>query len=114
VAMGKEDMFMAPEIHLDLNRIYDGFVKKYLLNKKFEDYYISAMFENIKFDMDNKGARVENEAVIVATLGGIAQDAPKIKMLILDKPYWLIMKRADSQNPYFILGVKNTEIMGKI
>jgi hypothetical protein len=33
------------------------------------------------------------------------------KSLILDKPYWVVMKRTDSQNPYFILGVNNTALM---
>ncbi len=107
------DVFQSPEIHLELNRNYDGFINKRLLNKGFEDYYISVMTEKIKFDMDNKGARVENEAVIVVPLGYAGPGIQlKIKRLILDKPYWVMMKRADSANPYFILGVKNSDILG--
>jgi hypothetical protein len=70
------------------------------------------MYENIKFDMDEKGAKVENEAVVMFTFGAIL-DEIKPKNLILDKPYWLIMKRTNSQNPYFLLGVENTELMLK-
>jgi hypothetical protein len=33
------------------------------------------------------------------------------KIMMLDKPYWVVMKRFDSTNPYFILGVNNTELM---
>jgi hypothetical protein len=39
-------------------------IGKYLANKGFEDYFIGKMFENIKFDIDEKGAKVENEGVI--------------------------------------------------
>jgi hypothetical protein len=35
----------------------------------------------------------------------------KVKKFILNKPYWIVMKRIDSQNPYFVLGVNNTELM---
>jgi 16S rRNA U516 pseudouridylate synthase RsuA-like enzyme len=60
--------------------------------------------------MDEKGARAENEAVIVMSKS-IYLDDETPKKLILNKPYWVIMKRKESQNPYFILGVNNTEIM---
>ncbi len=35
----------------------------------------------------------------------------KPKNFILNKPYWIIMKRANSLNPYFILGVRNLQLM---
>jgi hypothetical protein len=72
------------------------------------------MFENIKFDMDENGARVENEGVIGMEATSAWWPEPKIKQFILDKPYRVIMKRSTSQNPYFILGVKNTTLMNLI
>jgi hypothetical protein len=112
VKMNKNDFFSSPIIHLELNRKYEELKSKKLLNKGFESYMISEMFENIKFDMDEKGARAENEAVVVMSKSMILDDETP-KKLILNKPYWIIMKRKDSQNPYFILGVNNTEIMTK-
>ncbi len=35
----------------------------------------------------------------------------KPKNFILNKPYWIIMKRANSLNSYFILGVRNLQLM---
>jgi len=64
------------------------------------------MFENIKFDMNEKGARVENEAVIMAK-----RQAFIPKNIILDDDFWVIMKQANSLNPYFILGVQNDKLM---
>jgi serine protease inhibitor len=77
------------------------------------EYEIAKMYENIRFDMDEKGARVENEAVVVLRETMAAPSKMKYKSMIVDKPYWVVMKRYDSDNPYFILGVKNTEMMKK-
>ncbi len=107
--IGESDRFKAPKLHLDYHRDYVELINKYLANKGFETYFIAQMFENIKFDMDEKGARVENEAVIVMEYAMMEPEKPK--NFILDKPYWVVMKRADSQNPYFILGVNNVELM---
>jgi hypothetical protein len=63
--------------------------------------------ENIKLDIDNKGARVENEAVIIMSRGF----GPMGLRLMLDKSFWLMMKQTDSDVPYLILGVNNTEFM---
>jgi len=108
----KNDIFQAPKLILDYHRDYNELIGIQLANKDFKGYTLSQMFENIKFDMDEKGARVENEGVIViAKSMKIIKEKPK--NFILDKPYWVIMKRTDSKNPYFLLGIKNTELMEK-
>jgi hypothetical protein len=107
--MGFHDFFAAPELHLNYNRTYQELLDISLANKGFESYRISSMFENIRFDMDEKGARVENEAVITLSKS-IAFDK---RNFILNKPYWVIMQRKESSNPYFILGVRNVEFMEK-
>lgn len=112
-AIKSNDVFSAPSISLSHFREYNELVYKNLLNKGFESYQIQKMFENIKFDMDEKGARVENEAVIVLAKS-IQFDDEKPRKFILDKPYWIIMKRKDSPNPYFILGINNTNLMGEL
>lgn len=109
--MREGDVFQAPFLSLSHERDYQEMLGKVLQNSiEGREYYIDVMKEKIKFDMDEKGARVENEAVIVMreTAMPIQQ---KQKIMMLDKPYWVVMKRYDSNNPYFILGVRNTELM---
>ena len=106
----ESDHFKAPKLHLDHHRDYVELIEKYLSNEDFSDYFIAQMFENIKFDMDEKGARVENEAVIIMTQS-IMMEQERPKNFFLNKPYWVVMKKADSENPYFILGVNNVELM---
>jgi len=111
LTISNDDLFEMPKLHLDHHRGYVEFMGKFLANKGFEKYFIAQMFENIKFDMDHKGARVESEAGMPVAM---ASEMTKIKRFILDKPFWVVMKRKDSQHPYFVLGVKNTELMEKI
>jgi hypothetical protein len=106
-SLEKRDQFKAPVLHLSHNRVYDELIGKSLANKGFEQYFIKQMFENIKFDMDSKGARAENEAVVSVAKADVAPS----RHFILDKPYWVVMKRSDSENPYLFVGVKNTNVM---
>ena len=109
-SLGESDLFEAPTLHLDHERNYDELTGEALANQDFRQYFIAQMFEKIKFDMDAKGARVENEAVIVTMIESMAFDQ-QYKKFFLDAPYWVVMKRKDSKNPYFTLGVNNTKMM---
>jgi len=112
--MDERDVFQAPFLSLSHVRDYVEMLNKVLQNKiEDREYYISIMKEKIKFRMDEKGARVENEGVIILreTSVGPGHSDYKPKIMKLDKPYWVVMKRFDSNNPYFILGINNTELM---
>ena len=109
-----EDEFEAPILNLNFHREYKEVTNQFLENKGFENKYFSQMFENIKFKMDEKGAEVEAEAEIIILTGSNGHSsAPVPRYFKLDKPYWVIMKQVDSKNPFFILGVTNTELMEK-
>jgi hypothetical protein len=113
--LNKRDQFEAPKLNLSFHREYKELMNQFLKNKGFEEAYFSQMFENLKFNMDEKGAQVEAEAVIAMESGG-SRDSVKFipRNFILNKPYWVIMQRTDSKNPYFILGINNTELMENI
>ena len=110
-SINTNDQFEMPKLHLKHNLNYMELINKFLANDGFKDYSIAKMYESINFDMDHRGARVENEAVIG---GRGAGRKPQIsRRFIMDKPFWVVMKRKDSQRPYFLLGVKNSELMEK-
>lgn len=110
-SLSEEDVFEAPKLHLSVKRDYVELVGLPLRNKGFENYEIAQMFESIVFDMDEKGARVENEAVMVVAETAMLKKERKICKL--DAPYWVIMKQKISKNPYFILGVNTSAFMKK-
>jgi uncharacterized sporulation protein YeaH/YhbH (DUF444 family) len=76
------------------------------------------MFENIKFKMDNKWAKVENEAVFLWVMITSVSLPEEIKYIernfYLNKNYWIIMKRKNSNIPYFILWVRDWNLMQKV
>lgn len=113
VVIGNDDVFKMPKIHLDHERRYEELINKTIANENFEEYFIGEMSEKIKFDMDHKGAKVENEALMGLPVG-IKSKIPKHKKFILNEPFWIVMKRANSNNPYFILGVNNENIMERV
>jgi len=102
------DYFVAPMLHLDIKNTYKDLLGKRIANENLNNYMIVAMEEWIKFRMDEKGIAPEADAYID---GAGAAGPPK--QLVLDKPYWVIMKRYNSANPYFILGVRNSGLMKK-
>jgi hypothetical protein len=112
-SMHDMDQFRAPILKLDYERNFlpkNGIVVK---NADQTPFQITAMKEWIKFQMDEVGAKVEN----MATIGPIPTPTPtplpkrKPKNLLLDKPYWVVMKRTNSARPYFILGIRNDKLM---
>ncbi|MBL0020396.1 MAG: hypothetical protein IPP17_29165 [Bacteroidetes bacterium] len=65
-------------------------------NSGFEQHEIVAMQEAIDFQMDRYGARVTSVAMeIGADSAGMAPPVPK--NLLLNKPYWVIMKQKTRQ-----------------
>ncbi|PIE98826.1 MAG: hypothetical protein CR988_01595 [Treponema sp.] len=109
--LSSDDIFYVPNIKLNYRRDYVELLGKFFDNKGFEEYFIAQMYENIKFNMDKKGAKVENEAVIIALKSAGIMEEPR--MLIFDKPYWIVMQRSESDTPYFLLGINNSKLMQK-
>jgi hypothetical protein len=66
------------------------------------------MFEKIKFKIDEKGAKVENEAGFMCGITSVREKRPK--RLIVDEPFWIVMKQT-GRNPYFLLQINNAEFM---
>ena len=109
-SLADEDSFRMPLLKLQYRRDYTQLEGKSFLNKGWTGYFIGQMFEDLSFELDETGARVENQAVITAERGAFLP--PKnARNFFLDKPFWVIMKRMDSVNPYLLLGVNNTTIM---
>lgn len=108
--LGMDDYFSMPLIKLQYRRDYQEMLGKGLKNSGFTEYVIGQMFENINFELDEAGARVENQAVMSMERGALK---PK-RYFYLDKPFWVIMKRTASPNPYFLLGVNNIHILQTI
>ena len=102
------DAFGMPELHFNYDHVFKDLLNKRFDNLKLNKYEIKEFYEKVKFDLGYSGVRLENETA----WGMVTGMPPKInKRLILNKPFWLVMKRKKSKNPYFILGVNNSKVM---
>jgi hypothetical protein len=65
--------------------------------------------------LDESGAKIESEAEIEVAVEEMAiiEEIKKPKKMYLDKPFFIILKRTDSKNPYFALWNANSELMIK-
>lgn len=82
-------------------------IGKRIGNKMLYNYTIGKMFERVKLDMDNEGVKVQNQALILGEAGSAPVAEMRIpKLLIFDKPYWIVMKMRDKK-PFLIVQVNS-------
>ncbi len=114
--------YKIPFMHIDEQFNYD----KKLANKPIKDktynatgntWTITKTLQTIKFDMDNKGAKLKSEAAIVVMKNTSVQ-APDMIINIdnnyfFDRPFVIFLKETGRQKPYFAARVKDGKYLVK-
>ncbi len=78
------------------------------------EFIIETAWQRTAFILDESGAEIESESVIIADATSIEEEInPQPKIMKFDKPFFLMLKRTDSIQPYFGLWLTNTELMTK-
>lgn len=80
-----------------------------------EPHSIVTVYQRTALILDEFGAEVESEVMVAVDSIGveIEKEKPHPKNLTFDRPYVILLKRTDSDNPYFAMKVNNTELMIK-
>jgi hypothetical protein len=68
------------------------------------DSILDVALQQTRFKLTEKGAVLKSEAAI-------ATRAASFKNLIFDKPFLVLIQRADASQPYFALWVANAELL---
>lgn len=108
------DVFSIPEIKFNIENNYTKLEgQSFYVNGK--NKIIQTAYQRTGFILNETGAVAESEAVMVVVDSAVAiptaQPAPK--KLVLDKPFYIILKRTDRENPYFVMRVANAELLRK-
>ena len=114
-AMSAADVLVVPKFNFDVTREYRELLGLHLVAKNpavAEDLLILAALQNIRFQMDEKGVRLRSESHISLGCSAAATPVPE-HVMIFDKPFLVLMQRADRTLPYFALWVDNAELMVK-
>lgn len=75
------------------------------------EYLIEKTYQRTAFNIDESGAEIESEAYLEAAAAETEATKPQPKKMRFDKPFFLMLKRIDNNNPYFGLYVNNTELL---
>ncbi|MCU0776047.1 MAG: hypothetical protein MUF86_00055 [Akkermansiaceae bacterium] len=71
---------------------------------------VRAAMQTIDFRMDEKGVKLRSEAAI--SFGCSAHHRVEPRLLILDPPFAIVMKRQDAPRPYFVAWIANADLLG--
>lgn len=103
----KNDSLMIPNINLDFIIKYDELCNKEI--KGTNGVYISDVIQNIKFELNQKGAELFSESAIINDyMSGAVSDA---RILNFDKPFVMFLKEKDMNNFYFAIKIEDTEYL---
>ncbi len=108
------DILKIPKLNFDLTRTYKEIMGRGLVAKNpdvAKDLGLQRADQNIRFQMDEKGVRLRSEAVMQFGCGA-APAAPRPRhIMIFDKPFLIMLKRAGAKSPYLALWVANVELL---
>jgi hypothetical protein len=112
--MSVGDILVVPKFNFDVTREYRELKGKHLRVENptvGKDLFILGALQNTRFQMDEKGVRLRSESHI--SFGCSAAEPPPKHIMIFDRPFLVLMQRADRRMPYFALWVDNAELMVK-
>lgn len=73
--------------------------------------FVRSAMQTIDFRMDEKGVKLRSEAAI--SLGCSASMRVDPRLMILDPPFAIVMKRKNAPQPYFVAWIANADLLGE-
>ncbi|NEU77405.1 hypothetical protein PI95_034315 [Hassallia byssoidea VB512170] len=106
------DIFSIPTIKFNIEANYSD-IEGQTFTTKGNLHHVEVAYQRTGFILNENGAVVESEASFA--LDSASAEPVKIvpKKMLFDKPFFVIIKRANSNNPYFVMYVQNTELLTK-
>ena len=72
--------------------------------------FVRGAMQTIDFRMDEKGVKLRSEAAI--SFGCSAHHKVEPRLMILDPPFAIVMKRKNAPQPYFVAWISNADLLG--
>jgi len=110
--IGKGDIIEIPKFNFNIETNYSTLEGKEF-NTTEQDYLILKAWQRTAFVLDESGAKIESKSWSVLQWKSEEEINATPKEMIFDNDFLVLLKRTDSQNPYFGLWVTNTELMIK-
>ncbi|HUB66526.1 MAG TPA: hypothetical protein VL981_03475 [Candidatus Methylacidiphilales bacterium] len=101
-----------PKLNFDLRRHFpelEGLTLKPGPVMKVKNLVITSVQQLVRFQLNEKGAILKSEAAMM--VAGAAMPIAERHIMIFDKPFLILMKRTNSDRPYFALWVGNATLL---
>ena len=105
------DVIDIPELAFNIDGTYTEITNN-RFNAGAKKYQISTAKQRVGFFLNEKGAEINTDTTIEIVFAEPVE-GEQSKEMIFDKPFFLMLKRVNNNNPYFGLWVANTELMVK-
>jgi hypothetical protein len=111
------DILEIPKVKFNISKTFKNLEGVRFNDENNKDHVLTKVFQRNGFVLDENGAKAESEAIIAADTTAISPEnlvvkpKPKPKKLIFDKDFYILIKKVNSKNPYFLIRIANTELM---
>ena len=106
-----KDEVVIPKFNFNTETNYSS-IEEYQIKTSPNSYIIEQAYQRKASILDEKGARIESEAEMKLA-SEEREERPKPKKMRFDKPFFILLKKINSANPYFVLFANNAELMIK-
>lgn len=107
--LGKNDILQIPKFDLAMSHSYSSLLGVHLANKGFEGYFFAEAAQRLNFRLDESGAKVKSDAIIVLKKGSVID----FRVLMLNSSFLLYIKKKDGRYPYLMMWIDNAELLVK-
>ncbi len=107
------DVLKVPMVKFDVRRSFNELTNHPfpVVGLEYPTYFIETAIQSIRFELNEAGVRLRSEAFGFGI--GVVSAPPEPRHLVFDKPFLLMMKLTDADQPYFAMWVDNPELLGK-
>lgn len=104
------ETLIVPVLLASIDRTYSDLSSLDFANASYAGRYVIMAQQIIRFRLNEHGAKIESEAIIVSDFGEPDQP-PQPRKLVFDKPFLIWLRETQPTEPYFAAWIENAELM---
>ncbi|MDB5336534.1 MAG: hypothetical protein JWN70_2153 [Planctomycetaceae bacterium] len=109
--IGEGDVLLIPVLELSIAKEFDELNRLKFHDSQHVAHSIFQATQTIQFRLDEAGAIVESETLIIGDYGPSEYDPKKARKLTFDRPFLLWLQERNASAPYLVAWVANSEWM---
>jgi hypothetical protein len=99
-----------PVIALGVEKKYQELIGKWLRNRGWENMYIGEARQGIRFQLDERGARLESDS----SLAVCSEGSEHTRHFVFDRPFLICLKESSAAAPYFAAWIGSADLLEPI